>query len=214
MRTPACGFCGLPAEPTGARPAGAPAARMDIEVPVCVECVSLGPDRPGAALRAAGRVLGVDEDDPHLHAALSEDRGAFDGLLCSDPHDPLRARRAPQTEPWGHVPRQGRLPRWCTGEPDTRARPARRACARGELGRPAPPPRPTADAFGAFLDAWRRNDPNGIWGYVSEVADSSVLSRIDDDEPTDAFPRAGEAVDGTPLYDLSGWEWVAAERPI
>lgn len=74
-------------------------------------------------------------------------------------------------------------------------------------------PLATASAFGAFLDAWRRNDPNGIWGYVSEVGDSLVLSRIDDDEPTAAFPRAGEAADGTPLYDLSGWEWVEGERP-
>lgn len=73
-------------------------------------------------------------------------------------------------------------------------------------------PLATADAFGAFLDAWRRNDPNGIWGYVSEVGDSLVLSRTDDDEPTDAFPRAGEAADGTPLYDFTGWAWVAAER--
>lgn len=25
-------------------------------------------------------------------------------------------------------------------------------------------PLATAEAFGAFLDAWRTNDPNGIWG--------------------------------------------------
>jgi hypothetical protein len=73
-------------------------------------------------------------------------------------------------------------------------------------------PLATADAFGAFLDAWRRNDPNGIWGYVSEVGDSLVLSRIDDDEPNDVFPLAGQTADGTPLYDLSGWAWVAAQH--
>jgi hypothetical protein len=27
-------------------------------------------------------------------------------------------------------------------------------------------PLATADEFGAFLDAWRRNDPNGIWGWA------------------------------------------------
>ncbi|MQW77313.1 hypothetical protein GHK92_15675 [Nocardioides sp. dk4132] len=26
-------------------------------------------------------------------------------------------------------------------------------------------PLATAEAFGAFLDAWRCNDPNGTWGY-------------------------------------------------
>jgi hypothetical protein len=73
-------------------------------------------------------------------------------------------------------------------------------------------PLATADAFGAFLDAWRQNDPNGIWGYVSEVGDSMVLSRSDDDEPNDVFPRAGQTSDGTPLYDLSGWPWVPAQN--
>lgn len=46
----------------------------------------------------------------------------------------------------------------------------------------------TADAFGNFLDAWRRNDPNGIWGWATEVGDTLVCSRSDDDDPADEFP--------------------------
>lgn len=72
-------------------------------------------------------------------------------------------------------------------------------------------PLATANAFGQFLDAWRRNDPNGSWGYVTEVGDHLVLSSPDDDEPSDSFPRSGDAANGEPLYDLSGWAWVGAE---
>lgn len=69
-------------------------------------------------------------------------------------------------------------------------------------------PLATANAFGAFLDAWRSNDPNGIWGYVTEVGDTLVCSRPDDVEPADEFPRAGETSDGAALYDLTGWVWI------
>ncbi len=69
-------------------------------------------------------------------------------------------------------------------------------------------PLATADAFGAFLDAWRRNDPNGIWGYVTEVGDTLVGTVGDDEEASDVFPRAGIMADGTALYDLSGWAWT------
>ena len=73
-------------------------------------------------------------------------------------------------------------------------------------------PLATADAFGRFLDAWRANDPNGIWGYATEVGDTLVCSVIDSDEPADEFPRAGETADGTPLYDFTGWVWVSADH--
>lgn len=71
-------------------------------------------------------------------------------------------------------------------------------------------PLATAEAVGAFLDAWRANDPNGIWGYVSEVGETLVCSRSDDDWPADEFPRAGTTADGRPLYDLTGWTWITA----
>lgn len=70
-------------------------------------------------------------------------------------------------------------------------------------------PLATADAFGNFLDAWRRNDPNGVWGWVTEVDDVLVCSRSDDDEPADEFPKVGTLPDGRAVYDLTGWNWVA-----
>jgi hypothetical protein len=69
-------------------------------------------------------------------------------------------------------------------------------------------PLATASAFGAFLDAWRANDPNGIWGYVSAVGDTLVCSVTDSDDPADEFPRAGQTANGTPLYDVTGWAWT------
>lgn len=66
----------------------------------------------------------------------------------------------------------------------------------------------TAAAFGRFLDAWRINDPNGIWGYVTEVGSVLMCTRPDDDEPADEFPRVGALPDGTALYDFSGWAWI------
>lgn len=67
----------------------------------------------------------------------------------------------------------------------------------------------TADALGAFLDAWRRNDPNGVWGWVTEVGDRLIVTRSDDDDPGDAFAQVGTHVRGKALYDLTGWAWTA-----
>lgn len=94
----ACAFCGLPAEAVAA-------GRMDVVARACGDCVTLRPAEPGAALRAAARVLGADEGDPHLREALAEDEGCLDGLMYADPADPLRSvGRAPQAEAWAHVP--------------------------------------------------------------------------------------------------------------
>lgn len=71
-------------------------------------------------------------------------------------------------------------------------------------------PLATAPAIGAFLDAWRSNDPNGIWGWATAVGHDLVVSRADSDEPADVFPAAGEDSDGAPLYDLTGWCWLPA----
>jgi hypothetical protein len=67
----------------------------------------------------------------------------------------------------------------------------------------------TADALGAFLDAWRRNDPNGVWGWATEVGDTLVVTRSDDDDPGDTFSQVGADVEGRALYDLTGWAWTA-----
>jgi hypothetical protein len=101
----ACAFCGLPVALGNRAPRGRSRARMDLDPPACAECSTLEPGRPGALLRAAARVLGADEADPHLLKALADDDDALDGLLYSDPAEPLIAgRRAPQSEPWAHVP--------------------------------------------------------------------------------------------------------------
>ena len=70
-------------------------------------------------------------------------------------------------------------------------------------------PLATAEAFGDFLYAWRRNDPNGTWGYVTEVGETLIYLRNDDDEPEE-FPRAGQTADGDSLYDFTGWVWIPA----
>lgn len=69
-------------------------------------------------------------------------------------------------------------------------------------------PLATAQAFGTFLDAWRANDPNGIWGHATEVGSTLICTRPDDDEPADEFPQASMLSDGTPLYDFTGWTWI------
>lgn len=100
-----CSFCGLPATAGNRGGGGAGRARLDLALDVCSDCASLDPDRPGAAPRAAARLLGADEEDQHLPEALRLEPGALDGLLVEDPGDPLRtARRAPAARPWAHVP--------------------------------------------------------------------------------------------------------------
>lgn len=158
MRSVACAFCGVPAEEGDRRPSGAARARVDLEPPVCVDCATLDPDRPGAALRAAARVLGAAEEDSFLHEALKTEDCAFDGLMYVDPGDPLRARgRPPQREPWLHVPSATRaalrraqargLEAW---ERADRARPAP-----AEVGPPSGPPACLLCGVGAST-SWRR----------------------------------------------------------
>lgn len=71
-------------------------------------------------------------------------------------------------------------------------------------------PLATAAAMRDFLDRWRRNDPNGIWGDAYESDGQLVCTNTDSDDP-DVFPRAGETRHGEPLYDLTGWTWVPIE---
>jgi hypothetical protein len=131
----ACAFCGVPAD----APSG---ARMDLVARTCGECATLRPEEPGAALRAAARVLGADEEDPHLREALTDDHHALDGLLYADPGDPLRSgRRAPQSEPWTHVPDATRdaLRRARARGLELRVRGAARRKAAGESAPPSGP---------------------------------------------------------------------------
>lgn len=69
-------------------------------------------------------------------------------------------------------------------------------------------PLATAAAVGRFLDAWRANDPNGTWGYVTEVDDSLICTRTDSEDYEDIFPKAGVDDTGVAIYDLTGWAWA------
>lgn len=65
----------------------------------------------------------------------------------------------------------------------------------------------TAQAMGDFLDRWRANDPNGDWGYATEVGDVLICTREDVEGP-DTFRKVGVNSHGEALYDLSGLIWI------
>lgn len=65
----------------------------------------------------------------------------------------------------------------------------------------------TADDFRAFIAAWRRNDPNGTFGSVTECGGQLHHTYYEDDP--DVFGQFGSARDGTALYLISGFaEWT------
>ena len=64
-----------------------------------------------------------------------------------------------------------------------------------------------AKQMGDFLRRWRANDPNGVWGFAVELDEALLVTRVDGEDP-DYFGTAGFDVDGSPLYDLTGWVWV------
>lgn len=154
MSAPACSYCGIAAE-QGAGRSQASSARMELDTVVCGGCAALDPDRPGSALRAAARLLGVLEVDRHLAEALYEEAGALDGVMYADPGDPLVGRsRAPQREPWKHVGPGT----WAALE---RAR-VRADELRESAGRPRPETPPPSGPSGCLLcgvgasASWRR----------------------------------------------------------
>lgn len=65
----------------------------------------------------------------------------------------------------------------------------------------------TAEAMGDFLDRWRVNDPNGDWGYPTEIGDTLIVTRTEVDQP-DAYLKVAEDAQGRALYDLSGLIWL------
>jgi hypothetical protein len=71
-----------------------------------------------------------------------------------------------------------------------------------------PIPVATAAEFRRFVDAWHRNDPNGLWdsGKVVE-ADGALIYDIEDYR--DVWSAVGVDGDGVALYALDGWTWSA-----
>ncbi|WP_166136508.1 hypothetical protein [Nocardioides ochotonae] len=100
-----CRLCGVATDravetvekqsPSGLR--GGPA----YEVGTCAECEGLLPAEPGAAVRAALRVLGKDEGDWRLAAEAFDKEGIDAAYVLHDAA--ARNGRAAQRKPWGHV---------------------------------------------------------------------------------------------------------------
>ena len=72
-----CRYCGVACPGPGEqRPTfsigGGRTPSDDFGTSVCGECLSLRPTEPGVVLRAAARLVGVEEGDPHFEAALHE----------------------------------------------------------------------------------------------------------------------------------------------
>jgi hypothetical protein len=66
------------------------------EVGVCDDCVSLRPDEPGSAVRAALRILGRPESEDGIATGTFLDAGLDVSTL-------LYVGATPQKRPWGHV---------------------------------------------------------------------------------------------------------------
>lgn len=68
----------------------------------------------------------------------------------------------------------------------------------------------TAAEFARFITAWRRNDPNGMWGEGSDSVREGDGALIFDDGESDepqVWAVTDTDADGTALYALDGWVW-------
>ena len=75
-------------------------------------------------------------------------------------------------------------------------------------------PLATFEQFEAYVAAWRALGSAGDWGevYIDPMDGQLVMTRVGEDpELYDTFPEV--ILMGQTLYDLSGWCWVAAEKP-
>ena len=71
-----------------------------------------------------------------------------------------------------------------------------------------PVPLVSAVEFRAFIEAWRRNDPNGSWNTNGVMVIGSELVYSDGEGYDDSWPVYGYDDNGVALYALSGWNWV------
>lgn len=111
----ACQFCGVLTDQGLTRRytrtnAGIPTPAWDYAVGTCPECVTLRPDHPGAAVRAALRALGKDEGDDELAAKAFDEAGVDVTAVLYDSGDPAggRGARGPQSRAWGHLDKDTR----------------------------------------------------------------------------------------------------------
>ncbi len=78
-------------------------------------------------------------------------------------------------------------------------------------------PRATEAQFRAFIDAWRVNDPNGVWGKVTVDNDGNLVHHrsdvaADDTDYDDVFTRVGRTAENQPIYAIEGWVFYIEER--
>lgn len=85
-------------------------AQAEYEVTTCEDCLSLNPDAPGLAVRAALRLLGVKPPagDEGRVAELFEDAGVNLVAVLYDSGGNPRGAVGPQRKAWDHVDREGK----------------------------------------------------------------------------------------------------------
>lgn len=154
MNALACHVCGVAASGPAIRRythtnAGLATPASDYDVSTCPDCLTLDPEEPGVAVRAALRVLGKDEGEWRLAADAFEDAGIDVSRVLYDRCDPMggRGSRGPQRKPFAHVDKEGKTA--------LRAGYARlldmRVHAASGHDRPVPPTAPPSGPSGCLL---------------------------------------------------------------
>jgi hypothetical protein len=103
---------------------------------ICDECATLNFDEPGAAVRAALRLLGKDEADWEVAAEAFRDAGVDVTAVF------YGRRHEPQRKPWGHVPREAKA---ALRAGYVRVLDAKVHAASSDHDRPVPPTSPPDD---------------------------------------------------------------------
>lgn len=242
MRAVACRLCGVATDRRHARrrtfaglgyadTAGTPKA--DYTVGVCDECESLRPDEPGATVRAALRLVGVEETgwaelvDAFGEAELEAVEYDRVGLPQGG-----RGRRGPQPEAWGHVDGSQRAAlraAYLRYRQQLRSRPARGSV---KTAPPSGPPGCLLCGVGASLD-WRRvltgaltRGPELVEGCLC-AACASVHHTVGAIGPTLVERACQEALGLGAGFSMPGlrawvatgrapgepWEWVPVGQP-
>ena len=69
----------------------------------------------------------------------------------------------------------------------------------------------TAAEFKRWITVWHDVDPNGTWN-PDGIAEGDGALVYEDECGKDVWPVVG-IDDGTPLYAMSGWDWVWDQTP-
>lgn len=235
----ACRVCGVgTTENTERRRTTAPGGRLptpmnDYDVGTCSQCVTLDPDRPGLAVRAALRVLGLPEEDPLAADAFAEAGVDVAEVLYDRPDSPGTRGRTPQRKAFAHVDREGRA----ALRVGAAALLAKRVEKAADENGPTPPPEggppaclacglaTSAAWYGPVLTGSLTPGPGYVSGYMCDVCgpaldaegavglpflERAVRAVLDLDAP----PRRLRAWVATGLEPRSAaWDWVEPGPP-